>query len=138
VTVLDSTGLVAYLLDVESAPSVRRLIEMEGELAAPDLAVFEVLSALRRMALGGLLQEERAAVAVLALADVPVSLFPSTPLRRRAWELRHNFTVGDAMFAALAERLGEPLATSDGRLARAVAAHPDLDVDVLELPELDA
>ncbi len=134
-TVLDSSGVVSYLLDVGEAASVRRLVKVEGELAAPDVAVFESLSVLRRMALRGLLADERAAAAVADLGDIPLSLFRSTPLRRRAWELRHDLTVGDALFAALAERLGEPLATSDLRLVSAIAALPDLEVEVLTLSE---
>jgi predicted nucleic acid-binding protein len=92
--------------------------------------VFEVLAALRRIALGGLLDDERATDAVMDVGALPLSLFPSTPLRGRAWELRGNVAMADALFAALAEHLSEPLLTGDRRLCNAIATRPDLDVSV--------
>lgn len=44
---------------------------------------------------------------------------PLPPLLNRAWELRHNLTVYDAAYVALAERLDGVLVTCDGRLANA-------------------
>ena len=52
-------------------------------------------------------------------------------LRRRAWELRENVIVPDAMFVALAELLDEPLATKDRALARAAARHSDVETILL-------
>jgi predicted nucleic acid-binding protein len=57
------------------------------------------------------------------MGDLPLELFPSLVLRDRAWELRRNLTVADALFVALAERLGEPLATKDRALVNATARH---------------
>ena len=37
----------------------------------------------------------------------------------RAWELRDNVTVYDAVYVALAELLDAPLVTADSRLAKA-------------------
>jgi predicted nucleic acid-binding protein len=37
----------------------------------------------------------------------------------RIWDLRNNFTAYDAVYVALAEALGVPLITRDGRLAGA-------------------
>jgi predicted nucleic acid-binding protein len=104
----------------------------EDELAAPDLMVFEVLAVLRRGTLRGEIAEERAAGAVEDLADLPVQLFPSLPLRRRAWALRRNLTAADGLFIALAEYLDEPLATKDTALAAAAAKHAKLEVLLLD------
>src|SRR5262249_51214505 len=38
---------------------------------------------------------------------------------KRVWELRHNVAIYDGRYVALAEALDLPLATPDGRLARA-------------------
>jgi predicted nucleic acid-binding protein len=38
---------------------------------------------------------------------------------RRVWELRDNLTPYDAAYVAVAETLGCPLLTADGRLGRA-------------------
>jgi len=122
-TVIDSSAIVDLLLGIGVAPQVQALIEAEGELAAPDLLVFEVVAVLRRETLRGGLDERRAAAAVADLGDVQLGLFPSLALRERAFALRENLTAADALFAALAEQLDEPLATKDEPLARAVVAH---------------
>ncbi len=129
-TVVDSSAIVDFLLGTEVAGEVQRLLETEGQLAAPDLLVFEVLAVLRREAARSL-GEGRAQGAVRDLGDVALELFPSLPLRDRAWALRHNFTMADAIFIALAERLHEQLATKDLPLATAAAEHADADVLVL-------
>lgn len=131
-TVIDSSAAVDFLLGTGVAGEVEGLIEAEGELAAPDLLVFEVVAVLRRLALRGRLPDVRAAGALEDLGDLPVELLPSLPLRRRAWELRRNLTVADALFVALAEQLGEPLATKDAALASSAATHGALEL--LRLP----
>jgi predicted nucleic acid-binding protein len=133
VTVIDTSGVVDYLLGVGAAHDVEQLIAAEGELAAPDVLVFEAIAVIRRLALRGELPETRAAGAVLDLGDLPVALFPSMALRERAWGLRANLTVADALFVSLAEQLAEPLATKDGALASAISMHGELDVSVLRL-----
>ncbi len=125
-TVLDTSGVVDFLLGTGAAEQVERLMRREGELAAPDLLVFEVIAVLRRMTLAGGLPERRAAAALEDLGDIPLGYFSSLHLRERAWALRHNLTAADALFAALAEVLDEPLATKDGALAAALARHTDL------------
>jgi predicted nucleic acid-binding protein len=134
VTVIDSSGVVDYLLGADTERAVARLIADERELAAPDVLVFEVLAALRRMVLGGGVSASRAEGAVADLADVPIRLFATLPLRFRAWELRENATAGDGLFVALAEQLAEPLATRDRRLMAVVDARADVHVDVIALP----
>jgi len=131
VTVVDTSGVVDFLLGLGVAREVEALVSVEGELAAPDLVVFEVLAVLRREAHRGEVSEERAAAAVLDLGDLPIALFPSLPLRQRAWSLRGNLTAADGLFVALAEQLGEPLATKDGALWAEVPKHAT--VEVLEL-----
>lgn len=78
-----------------------------------------------------MLEPVRARGAIDDLGDLPVDLFGTLPLRRRAWELRENLTAADALFVALAEYLGEPLATKDGGLA--AAAHEHARIETLEL-----
>jgi predicted nucleic acid-binding protein len=130
VTVVDSSGIVDFLLGAGAANSVGALLEEEHELAAPDLVVFEVLAVLRREAARAL-GEARAAGAVRDLGDLALRLFPSLALRDRAWALGRNFTIADGLFVALAERLEEPFATMDPPRARAVAGHTGIDVVVL-------
>ncbi|MGH2853651.1 MAG: type II toxin-antitoxin system VapC family toxin [Solirubrobacteraceae bacterium] len=127
-TVIDTSGVVDFLLGVGVAKHVETLMAREGELAAPDLLVFEVLAVLRRATHRGTVTDSRATAAVDDLGDLPIELFPSLPLRRRAWALRRNLTAADALFAALAEHLDEPFATKDGPLATEVTKHATVTV----------
>lgn len=130
-TVLDTSAVVDYLLGGSAANQVRELLTHGGPAAAPDLLAFEVLAVLRRQVQRGELSAERAAGAVADLGDLSVELFPALALRARAWELRDNLTIGDALFAALAEQLGESLATKDRGLA--AGARQQTGIAVLEL-----
>jgi predicted nucleic acid-binding protein len=129
-TVVDTTVLIDYLIEDEHRDGVDDLFASRLPVAAPDVVVFEVLSALRRMTFAGRLDDKRAGNAVVDLGDVQVDLFSSLPLRERAWELRHNLTAGDALFLALAEQLGESLATKDRGL---LAAAREAGVETVDL-----
>lgn len=119
-TVIDSSAVIDYLAGAGNLDQTRELLERpELPASSPDLLVFEVLAAMRRSLLRGTTQPRRAEGAVRDLGDLAIELFPSMPLRFRAWDLRKNMTMGDALFVALAELLDEPLATKDRRLARA-------------------
>ncbi len=131
-TVLDTSAVVDFLLGIGVTKQVEALMSTEGELAAPDLLIFETLAVLRRQAMREELAEGRAAGALEDLGDLPVELFPCLPLRRRAWALRHNFTAADALFVALAEQLDEPLATKDASLAAEASKHSHVEVVRLE------
>jgi predicted nucleic acid-binding protein len=123
VTVLDTSGLVDFLLGTGAARPVEQLLADEGELAAPDVIVFETLAVLRRAVLRRALSQPRAAAAVEDLGDVPLALVPALAVRQSAWDLRANLTAADALFAATAQALDEPLATGDRALAAAARRH---------------
>ena len=127
-SVLDTSAAVDFLLGQEVSDAVEEVLQGDQEAAAPDLLVFEVLAVLRRHAAQGVIPSERAEAAVADLGDLPIELFPTMPLRGRAWELRENITAGDAMFVALAERIGAPLVTKDRGLARAARRHAGIEV----------
>jgi predicted nucleic acid-binding protein len=131
VTVLDTSAAVDYLLGAGAADQVEGLLA-SGPATAPDVLVFEVLAVLRRAVGRRELTQSRARSAVDDLGDLSVDLFPALPLRARAWELRRNMTVADALFVALAEALREPLATRDRSLAKAAARHSDVEVIALD------
>jgi predicted nucleic acid-binding protein len=130
VTVLDTSAAIDYLLGAGVSSQVEALLAA-APATAPDLLVFEVLAVLRRAVGRRELTQARAGAAVDDLGDMTLDLFPTLPLRSRAWELRRNMTAVDALFVTLAEALGEPLATKDGGLARAAARHADVEVLVL-------
>lgn len=136
-TVLDTSAAIDYLLGGGVGPQVAKLLSEGGPAAAPDLLVFEVLAVLRRDAARGELGESRARGAVEDLGDLAIELFPTLALRHRAFDLRLNLTVADALFVALAELLGEPLATKDRGLANAAREHTAVDVVLLGAPAGD-
>jgi predicted nucleic acid-binding protein len=131
VTVLDTSAVIDFLLAEGAVGEVESLLAQEGSAAAPDLLVFEILAVLRRDVGRGAVRPDRAQGAVEDLGDLPVDLFGTLALRERAWELRANLTAADALFVALAERLGEPLATKDRGLASAAVTHAGIDTQLL-------
>lgn len=130
-TVLDTSAVVDYLLADGAAAEVTTLLSQSAPAAAPDLLVFEVLAVLRRALARNELSESRARGAVDDLGDLAIELFPTLALRRRAFELRDNLTVADALFVALAELLEETLVTKDRGLAAAARAQTAIDVLIL-------
>ncbi len=89
------------------------------DLHAPHLIDVEVASGLRRLAATKAIGPRRAAAALTDLAALSLDRYPHGSLLPRVWQLRHNLSAYDAMYAALAETLDCSLLTSDGRLATA-------------------
>jgi predicted nucleic acid-binding protein len=131
VTVVDTSAVMDYLLGAEASAEVGSLLARERVVAAPDLLVFEVLAVLRRQTLRGAIRADRVHGAINDLADLQMDIYPTLPLRQRAWDMRQNVTAGDGLFIALAERLGEPLLTKDQALATAARAHANIEVIVV-------
>ena len=100
-------------------PLSARIYSEDESLHAPHLLDVEVAHALRRYAI---VAGDRASAAGAAMEDLRrlrLRRYPHGPLLGRIWELRANLTAYDAAYVALAEALGAPLVTRDGRLARA-------------------
>ncbi|HEV2069489.1 MAG TPA: type II toxin-antitoxin system VapC family toxin [Acidimicrobiales bacterium] len=96
---------------------------LRGEMiAVPDLLGVEVVSVLRRQVAASLITPAQASAALDDLLDLPLSVFPTGPLLRRAWQLRENLTAYDACYVALAEALDCTLLTADARLTNAPGA----------------
>jgi predicted nucleic acid-binding protein len=116
--VVDSSAVVDALTVAPGTDVLRDRLR-EEELHAPMLLDFEVVSALRGLALGGRLSVTRAEEVITDYADLPIRRWEGAhALRRRAFALRANVSACDAAFIALAEALGCPLVTRDRRLAR--------------------
>ncbi|HWG72459.1 MAG TPA: type II toxin-antitoxin system VapC family toxin [Acidimicrobiales bacterium] len=117
--VLDGSALVALLGDAGPAGTWVEAAISGAALAAPELAVFEAANILRRQMISGPLDASQATLAHADLVALPLQLWPYAPLSERAWELRHNLTIYDASYVALAELLGAPVVTLDAKLRRA-------------------
>jgi predicted nucleic acid-binding protein len=117
--VVDSSAVVAALVGDATNGSWADAQLRSDVLAAPHLMPVEAANILRRRVLDGSLSHDAAAAANDDLVQLAVDLFPYEPCGRRVWELRNNLTAYDAWYVALAESLGVPLVTLDGRLSRA-------------------
>jgi predicted nucleic acid-binding protein len=116
--VIDASAAVDLLLAIEPhAGSIERLIADGGPLAAPHLLDAEVAQVLRRLVINRALSAARARAALDDLAVLPVQRFAHGPLLARAFDLRHNTTIYDALYLVLAEGLRAPLLTRDRALA---------------------
>ncbi len=123
--VIDASVLVNALADdTDDGDRARRRLGEDGSLHAPELIDLEVLSALRRAAGRGDLDERRAALARTDLRELPLQRYSHAPFAERIWHLRHNLSTYDAVCVALAETLECPLLTADERLANAPRACP--------------
>lgn len=126
--VVDGSALIDALLAVPDTDALRRFLATE-ELHAPSLIDYEIVSALRGLALGGVITAARAQDVLTDLDDLPLHRWPSSDgLRRRSLHLRDNVSADDAAYVALAEALGCALLTRDGRLSRSSGHHVPIEV----------
>lgn len=117
--VVDSSVLVAALVDTGPDGSWAENIVEGNALYAPELAPVEVTNILRRLELAKKITTLEANGAHEDLMQLDIELFPFAPFADRIWELRPTVTSYDAWYVAVAEAVGFPLATLDERLAKA-------------------
>ena len=121
--VVDASVLVSLLVDGEDGWAGTQVLRARtgGSLWAPHLVDAEVGQALRGLVTARKTSEENATAAMQDLINLPLRRIVHTGLLDRAWQLRHNLSFYDGLYVALAELLGEPLLTLDGRMARGIA-----------------
>jgi predicted nucleic acid-binding protein len=120
VIVVDASILATALSDDGSdGERVRRRLDAESVLCAPEIVDLEVTMAWRRQLIAGWLDESGAQQALDDLAALNLVRAPHLPLMPRIWELRDNLTPYDAAYVALAEALDATLLTADSRSTRA-------------------
>jgi predicted nucleic acid-binding protein len=117
--VVDSSVLVAALVDTSAQGAWAEDMLASGSLNAPELARVETANILRRLERAKLITAPEASVAHNDLMALNLELFSYDPFADRIWELRHTVTCYDAWYVAMAETLGLPLATMDNKLAKA-------------------
>ena len=117
-TVVDSSVLVAALVDTGPHGAWAETILAGGSLYAPELARAEATNIFRRLERAKLITTPEAHAARNDLMQLDIDLFPFEPFADRIWELRHNVTSYEAWYVALAEALKLPLATLDEPLSK--------------------
>jgi predicted nucleic acid-binding protein len=124
VIVLDASVTIDYLLHFP--PHVftiaARIHTESPDLAAPHLIDAEVAQALRRHVRAGHISARRAGQALEDLLALPILRYPHAPFLARAFNLRDNATMYDALYIVLAEALRAPLLTRDAALT-AIPGH---------------
>ncbi len=116
--VVDSSLVVAALVDGGAVGTWADHLLATYDLAAPHLMPVEVANVLRRATMTGEISADTAALAHADLLSLRVEFFAYEPFAPRVWELRENVTAYDGWYVALAESLGAELATLDLRLAK--------------------
>lgn len=125
-TIVVDCSIVVDALVAQDGQAASELLAA-NRLAAPHLMDAEVVSAVRGLVLGGHLSRHRGNDALDRYDELPITRWASaTDLRRRALDLRDDFSAYDAVYVVLAESLESPLATRDLRLARAAASFVDV------------
>ena len=116
--VLDASAVIDLLLGLPPhAATTAELIRTHApHLFAPHLLDAEVAQVLRRRVAAGHLSVTDAAASLDALATLPITRYPHLPFIGRAFELRDNVTVYDALYLVIAEALDATLVTRDGAL----------------------
>jgi predicted nucleic acid-binding protein len=115
VIVIDTSAMVEYLLGTDQLGDVVGEVVVGRSIVGPHGLDLEFANALRRLVLSGHTSEEAAHLALATLRSMPITRHPHTMLLDRIWELRDNMWPYDAAFVALAEALGAPLVTVDGK-----------------------
>jgi predicted nucleic acid-binding protein len=129
IVVIDSSVVSHWLLTTRT-PTLALVQQFAGEesLAAPHLLDAEVGHVIRRHALTGMVSTRRALIALEDYLALPIDRYPHTHLLPRAFELRDNATMYDAIYLALAEVLKATLLTRDRRLAHVPGVRAQVDV----------
>jgi len=116
--VLDASAAIEWLFQSPAGMKIdRRMFVPSESLHAPHLIDVEVAQVLRRYVRDKTITAQRGQEALQDLRDLPLSRYPHEFLIPRVWELRATLTAYDAVYVALAELLGAPLLTCDGKIA---------------------
>ena len=125
--VLDASAVVEYLLGRPAGVLVDVALSSEPT-SAPHLLDVEVAAVVRRFELRGELEATSATGCIQDLKGLPIRRYPHGPLITRACTWRHNVTVYDGVYLALAEALDATLITLDASLAAVPGCTARVDV----------
>lgn len=125
--VVDASCLVRVLTSSDEIATAVKTFLRGKALYAPTLVDYEVTSALRGLSRKRQEIEQAAGAYLRYLAAMPIRRESAQPLVERVWSLRHNYTVYDASYVALAEALDATLVTCDEKFERAGVARCSIE-----------
>ena len=118
--VVDASALVLAMTGKSDDAGALRARVPEMRRHAPHLIDAEVGNVLRRHARAGLISTGEASTALRSLRALVQHRYPQVgPLAELAWQYRDSLSFYDALYVALAVRLGVPLLSADVRLSNA-------------------
>lgn len=124
VGVIDASSMIDILLGGATASLLGRC----ATWITPAHFDAEVLSAVGRLHRQGQLTDADVVEMIDDLEHVAVTRIPTATLCGRAFELRHNVSLRDGLYVAVAEAYRAALLTTDLRLAAACRDHALCDV----------
>jgi predicted nucleic acid-binding protein len=130
VIVPDSSAAVDLLLFPRLYRTFEFMRGVEDWHVVPSIIGLEVVSAIRRRELAGVLTPQCSEQTVADFGMYQLLRFDAHELIWPAWRLRYNVTPYDTAYVALAHLFGLTLITQDKKLARAVESM--IDVFTLE------
>jgi predicted nucleic acid-binding protein len=120
VIVIDASAMLEFLLQTPLGTRVEARLFRDGEeFHSPHLVDVEVTQGLRQLVRSGEVTAVRAEEAIADLSDLELHRHAHLDVLIRAWQLRENITVYDAMYVVLAEALDATVITCDVPLAKA-------------------
>lgn len=118
--VIDASAGVEILADTAHGRRLARLLPTDAVGWVPEHFYVEVAGVIRHHTVVTRMLTEQAAVTVLDRLDRwHLRQAQPGPLLAAAWRFRHNMTMADAVYVALATELWAALLTDDHRLANA-------------------
>jgi len=124
--VIDASVAAKWFLPEEGAADARALLDPAYALIAPDLLWIEVAQVAWKLARRGILHPDEAQRIVHDMQSFPVEPHDAAPLLPEAIRLalRHDRTVYDGLYLALAIAHDCPLITAVARFVNVLAAGP--------------
>ncbi len=122
--ILDASALVDALVGTTRAEAVLAHVARAAFVAAPQLLIVEVTSAIARLERAGAIDSPAADNAMGRLADLNIDLVDHRDLLPLAWGFRGSTRIADSFYLAAATALGVPVLTTDRRLANAPRGVP--------------
>jgi predicted nucleic acid-binding protein len=117
--VLDASAGVELALKTPVGRRLDAQLPGHATIWVPEHFYAESAAVLRRLQLNQHTAPARVQVALTRLLSTPTRQAAVKPLLAKAWALRHNLTVPDALYVVLVRHLDGSLVTADRRLANA-------------------
>lgn len=129
--ILDASAFLEFLFRTDAGRQVDEIFSGQEEVVAPELFDAEVLHRLLQMGQAGRLTAGEVEVAVADLRDAPIRRLSHRPLLAEATRLGAALSGYDALYAAAAVIMDQPLWTADRRLASTARRQFNLDCVVV-------